>query len=73
MLAVFEKSVSNPPEELIISSGGRPSLKSGREIAETFRSWRSDSTLYQLGNGNFMAISNEETIAHPRYVYDTIY
>lgn len=67
MLAVFEKSIANQPEELSLPSAGRPSLKSRKEIAETFRSWRPDSSSYQVGNDNFMALSNVESSTHPRY------
>ncbi|CAK9181793.1 unnamed protein product [Ilex paraguariensis] len=66
MLAVFEKGVANPPEELSLPAAGRPSLRARKEIAEIFQSWRRDSTLYGLSNGNFMALSHEgEFPLHP--------
>ncbi|CAK9181794.1 unnamed protein product [Ilex paraguariensis] len=69
MLAVFEKGVANPPEELSLPAAGRPSLRARKEIAEIFQSWRRDSTLYGLSNGNFMALSHEgEFPLHPRSI-----
>lgn len=60
MFAVFEKSIAKAPEELHLSSVvGRPALKSRGEIADLYRSWRPESVLYSLSNGNFMALSNE--------------
>lgn len=43
-------------------------MKSRKEIAETFRSWRPDSSSYQVGNDNFMALSNVESSIHPRSI-----
>ncbi|KAG8385562.1 hypothetical protein BUALT_Bualt03G0058100 [Buddleja alternifolia] len=71
MLAVFEKSISKPPKELSLPIvGGNFSNSSTREIAEIFRSWRSDSTFFNLSNeGNFLALSHEdENPVHPRSI-----
>ncbi|KAA8519813.1 hypothetical protein F0562_014097 [Nyssa sinensis] len=71
MLAVFEKAIGKPPEELSLPSAvaGVTNLKSREEIAKMFRSWRPDSTLYSLPNGNFMALSRENLCPlHPRSV-----
>ncbi|XVF40514.1 hypothetical protein PTKIN_Ptkin01aG0119700 [Pterospermum kingtungense] len=60
MLAVFEKAVGNPPEELGLPSVGLglEGKKTREEISETFRSLWQDSTFYHLSNGNFMALSH---------------
>ncbi|KAL0363367.1 UNVERIFIED_CONTAM: Stem-specific protein TSJT1 [Sesamum calycinum] len=66
MLAVFEKSIANPPKELSLPVGRNHSNSSPEEIAEIFRSWRSDSTFYNLSSGNFLALSHrDENPAHP--------
>ena len=70
MLAVFEKAIGNPPEELGLPSVGLDleGKKTREEILETFRLLWQDSTLYHLSNGNFMALSHEaESPLHPRY------
>lgn len=69
MLAVFEKAVGNPPEELGLPSVGSESKKTRAEIMEAFRSLRPESTLYCLSNGNFMALSSEVSPAHPRSIF----
>ncbi|KAK4399107.1 Stem-specific protein TSJT1 [Sesamum angolense] len=69
MLAVFEKSIANPPKELSLPVGRNHSNSSPEEIAEIFRSWRSDSTFYNLSSGNFLALSHrDENPAHPRCI-----
>ena len=71
MLAVFEKSVLNPPEGLSLPLKGRRQLsesKSGEEVVDIFQSWRADATLYKVPNGSSMALSHEdECPLHPRY------
>lgn len=69
MLAVFEKSSGKPPKELSLPFVGRNCLNSSpEEIAEFFRSWKSDCTSYNLSNGNFLALSHQdENPALPRY------
>ncbi|XWS12660.1 hypothetical protein CRYUN_Cryun37aG0109300 [Craigia yunnanensis] len=69
MLAVFEKAIGNPPEELGLPSVGLDleGKKTREEILETFRLLWQDSTLYHLSNRNFMALSHEaENPLHPR-------
>ncbi|PIN19737.1 hypothetical protein CDL12_07585 [Handroanthus impetiginosus] len=70
MLAVFNKSIGKPPKELSLPvAGGNCSNSSPQEIAEVFRSWRSDSTFYNLSSGNFLALSHhDENPAHPRSI-----
>ncbi|KAK4491667.1 hypothetical protein RD792_002431, partial [Penstemon davidsonii] len=70
MLAVFDKSVGKPPNELSIPFVGSKCLNSSpEEIAEVFRSWRSDSTFYNLSSGNFLALSHEdENPVYPRSI-----
>lgn len=70
MLAVFEKTIGKPPKELSLPAIGRNcSNGSPEEIAETFRSWRSDSTFYNLSSSNFLALSHEdENPVYPRYI-----
>ncbi|KAK9267947.1 hypothetical protein L1049_010384 [Liquidambar formosana] len=69
MLAVFEKVIGNPPEELSLPSVGLPISKTREEIAEIFRSMRPESIFYNLSNGNFMALSHEdESSLHPRSI-----
>ncbi|KAH7568932.1 hypothetical protein ACOSP7_012047 [Xanthoceras sorbifolium] len=70
MLAVFEKAIGKPPHEFsLIPSSGLGSLKSQQEIAEIFKSSWPQSTLYNLSNGNFMALSHEdESPLHPRSI-----
>ncbi|KAL8032613.1 hypothetical protein ABFX02_13G107700 [Erythranthe guttata] len=70
MLAVFEKSIGKPPIELSLPAVGRKCLNgSPEEIAETFRSWRSDSTFYCFSNCNFLALSHEgENPVYPRSI-----
>lgn len=69
MFAIFEKAIGNPPEELSLPSAGLTNLKSGEEVVEIYRSLRPDSTLYNLSNGNFMALSHEnENPSHPRSI-----
>ncbi|XP_058201837.1 stem-specific protein TSJT1-like [Rhododendron vialii] len=74
MLAVFEKSIGNPREELRLPLKGKMPLlggsKTGEEIVEIFRSWRLDSTLQSLPNGSSnMVLSHEdECTLHPRSI-----
>ncbi|XP_011096293.1 stem-specific protein TSJT1 [Sesamum indicum] len=69
MLAVFERSIANPPKELSLPVGRNHLNSSPEEIAEIFRSWRSDSTFYNLSSGNFLALSHrDENPAHPRCI-----
>lgn len=68
MLAVFEKAIGKPPEELKLPKMGLENMKSRQEIAEIFRSLWPESTVYNLPNGNFMAMSHEnESPLQPRY------
>ncbi|KAJ0081649.1 hypothetical protein Patl1_10771 [Pistacia atlantica] len=60
MLAVFEKAIGNPPEELSLPSTGLTNSKNRQEIAEIFQSLWPESTLFNLSNGNFMALSHED-------------
>ncbi|XP_028086057.1 stem-specific protein TSJT1-like [Camellia sinensis] len=76
MLAGFEKSTGKPPEELSLPWKGMPDLKTGEETVEIFRSWRPHSMLFNLPNGNSMALSHEdECPLHPRsiVVVDDVY
>ncbi|CAL5409842.1 unnamed protein product [Camellia sinensis] len=57
---VFEKSTGKPPEELSLPLKGMPDLKTGEETVEIFRSWRPHSMLFNLPNGNSMALSHED-------------
>ncbi|XP_021902241.1 stem-specific protein TSJT1-like [Carica papaya] len=69
MLAVFEKSTGNPPEELRLPSKESKVIKTREEIVEIFRSFWPDSTQYYLPNGNLMALSHEhETPFDPRSI-----
>lgn len=68
MLAVFEKAVGKPPEELKLPSTGLENMKSRQEIGEIIRSFWPQSMVYNLRNGNFMALSHEnESPSQPRY------
>lgn len=68
MLAVFEKAIGNPPEELKLPSMGLESMKSRQEIAEIVRSLWPECTVYGLSNGNFMASTHENgSPSQPRY------
>lgn len=68
MLAVFEKAIGKPPQELNIPSAGSENSKTRKEIAEIFQSSWPESTLYNLSNGNFMALSNKnDNPLNPRY------
>lgn len=77
MLAVFGKSTGNLPEELSIPLKAAVGSKSVAELVETFRSWCPDSTLCNLSNGNFMALSHqdESPLHHSRsiVVIDDVY
>lgn len=76
MLAVFAKSVGKPPKELSLPVVGSNCLNSSDEIAETFRSWRSDCTFYHLSSGNFLALSHQDenpTIPRSVVVMDDIF
>ncbi|XP_041026064.1 stem-specific protein TSJT1-like [Juglans microcarpa x Juglans regia] len=69
MLAVFEKAIGKPPEELKLPSMGTlENMKSRQEIAEIVRSlWPESMVMYNLPNGNFMAMSHEnESPLQPR-------
>ncbi|KAK4347142.1 hypothetical protein RND71_033481 [Anisodus tanguticus] len=71
MLAVFEQSIGKPPPELSIPQAGgqKKEAKTREEIAESFKSWKHDSTFYHLFNGNFMAFSHGNEIpSHPRSI-----
>ncbi|KAF4363799.1 hypothetical protein F8388_000464 [Cannabis sativa] len=69
MLAVFEKSISNPPEELSLPSLGLENSMNREEILQTFRSSSTEVTVYNLTNGNFMALSHDDTsYSHPRSI-----
>ncbi|KAM6550304.1 hypothetical protein CsatB_000112 [Cannabis sativa] len=69
MLAVFEKSISNPPEELSLPSLGLENFMNREKILQTFRSSSSEVTVYNLTNGNFMALSHDDTsYSHPRSI-----
>ncbi|KAK4271541.1 hypothetical protein QN277_020224 [Acacia crassicarpa] len=69
MLAVFEKATGKPPMELGLPSTGPEHSKTPREILENFLSVRSDSALYNLPHGNFMALSHQqENPMHPRSI-----
>ncbi|KAF7150623.1 hypothetical protein RHSIM_Rhsim02G0128500 [Rhododendron simsii] len=72
MLAVFEKSIGNPPEELSLPLKGKmPPLGgsiTGEEIVEIFRSWQSDSTLYSHGSSNMVLSHEDECPLHPRSI-----
>lgn len=67
MLAVFEKGIGKPPEELGLPSTGLQSSKTRQEIAEMLRVGWPEVTMYSLSNGNFLALSHEdENPTHPR-------
>ncbi|OMO65174.1 hypothetical protein COLO4_31492 [Corchorus olitorius] len=69
MLAVFEKAIGNPPEELLLPSAGNDlgGKKTREKILENFRLSWPQSTLFHLSDGNFMALSHEaENPFHPR-------
>lgn len=60
-ISLFEKSISKPPQELSLPLGGSSGSKSTRqEITEIFRLWRSDSTFYDLWNGNFLVFFHKD-------------
>ncbi|CAA6655657.1 unnamed protein product [Spirodela intermedia] len=57
MLAVFEKAVAKPPEELNVSAGWMvPTTRF--DIPEVFKAAWPQSTFYNFPNGNFMALSH---------------
>ncbi|XP_008225080.1 PREDICTED: uncharacterized protein LOC103324748 [Prunus mume] len=60
MLAVFEKAIGKPPEELRLPSNVLEKAKTREEIWETFQSSCPESTVYYLSNGNFMALSHAD-------------
>ncbi|KAH0985665.1 hypothetical protein GBA52_012842 [Prunus armeniaca] len=70
MLAVFEKAIGKPPQELRLPSNVLEKAKTREEILETFQSSCPESTVYYLSNGNFMALSHaDESIqSHPRSI-----
>lgn len=69
MLAVFEKGIGKPPEELSLPSMGLQNSKTRQEIAETLRVAWPEATMYSLSNGNFLALSHEdESPTHPRSI-----
>nr|DAD22919.1 TPA_asm: hypothetical protein HUJ06_024382 [Nelumbo nucifera] len=69
MLAVCEKSIGKPPEELSLPTVGPQKSRTRTEIAEVFRSARPESTVYSLPGGNLMALSHQdENPLHPRSV-----
>lgn len=59
MLVVFEKAIGKPPEELKLPSTGLENMKSRQEIGEIIWSFWPESMVYNLPNGNFMALSHE--------------
>ncbi|XP_015888980.3 stem-specific protein TSJT1 [Ziziphus jujuba] len=67
MLAVFEKSIGKPPEELRLPSVGFGNSKSSsrEEILKSFRASWPESSVYNLSNGNFMALSRENDAYSP--------
>ncbi|XP_051125881.1 stem-specific protein TSJT1-like isoform X2 [Andrographis paniculata] len=69
MLAVFEKSIGRLPKELSLPYA-TPNCSTPEEIAAFYRSWKSDSTFYNLSNGCcFLALSHEgENPAYPRSI-----
>lgn len=76
MFAVFGKSTGTPPEELSIPLKAAVDSKSVAELVEIFRSRWPDSTLCNLSNGNFMALSHQDEIPlYPRsiVVIDDVY
>ncbi|KZV37145.1 hypothetical protein F511_15065 [Dorcoceras hygrometricum] len=71
MVKQRQSTIGNPPKELSLPFLGRNSCLncSPQEIAETFRSWKSDATLFNLSNGNFLALSHEhENPVQPRSI-----
>ncbi|KAL9321221.1 hypothetical protein ACSQ67_013060 [Phaseolus vulgaris] len=69
MLAVFEKAIGKPPEELRLPAMGSNNSKTPQEIVENFQSMWPDSAVYNLSHGNFMALSHEdESPIHPRSI-----
>ncbi|GAB4826946.1 hypothetical protein Ancab_033826 [Ancistrocladus abbreviatus] len=70
MLAVFEKEVSRPPQELSLPSIGYQSSKNCKEIAEGFQLSWPGSILYNIANENYMALSDDDSSPpqHPRSV-----
>lgn len=67
MLAVFEKAIGKPPEELGLPSLGSKNLNTRKDVAEFFQSRRPEATLYKLPDGNVMALSHQdESPFHPR-------
>lgn len=69
MLAVFGKAVGKPPEELMLPAVTTNDSKNPKEIVDKFQSLWPNSTVYNLSNGNFMALSHEhESPMHPRSI-----
>lgn len=72
MFAAFEQSIAKAPVELELNLSSvveRPAFKTREEIAGLYRSWRPESMLYRLSNGNFMALSHEnESLSSPRSI-----
>lgn len=69
MLAVFEKSVGKPPEELRLPSMGSENSKTREDILQTFRASWPEASVYNFSNGNFMALARQnDDYSHPRYL-----
>ncbi|KAE8716936.1 Stem-specific protein TSJT1 [Hibiscus syriacus] len=72
MLAVFEKAIGNPPEELQLPSVGLDCKKTREEISEMLRLLWPKSTFYHLSNGNLMTLSHEaQSPLHQRSMFVT--
>ncbi|KAL5575432.1 hypothetical protein UlMin_017131 [Ulmus minor] len=69
MLAVFENSIANPPEELSLPPMGSENSMNREEILKHFQSSCSESeaTIFNFPNGNFIASSHDNrSYSHPR-------
>ncbi|KAK7412334.1 hypothetical protein VNO78_03788 [Psophocarpus tetragonolobus] len=69
MLAVFAKAVGKPPEELRLPAMGSHNSKAPQQIVKNFQSLYPDSAVYNLPNGNFMALCHvDESPIYPRSI-----
>lgn len=69
MLAVFGKTIGNPPQELSLPFKGNGNLKTREEIAAVFELDRIDSTWFKFCNGDIMALCHQDEYATcPRYL-----
>lgn len=69
MLAVFAKAIGKPPQELTLPSTASNNSKTTEEIVNKFQSLWPDSAVYNIPDGNYMALSHQhQNPTHPRFI-----